>query len=401
VPAEARTSFPAQGGPGTQPATIECGDNEYLVGFSGRVGSWVDQLQPLCATISHDGRRGPINYDIRSAGGNGGSPAEFSCPSDSFISSTQASITRDKQVYGIDFTCYRPLDGQYLSQTHFFGGTAVLYFETMAKEACPSGEIGTGVNIRYGKHVNAFGLVCDTLVIPAPPVVASPPPPPPQEPESTSPPGATTLVFQGTWQTVNSSGQRFGMVFNMRPFTTLGAGTPIEFDGTFTSTDGARQRNGTFQARGVYPMASLNVQYVQPGIESTGTIVFVLAEDGESFTGEGLHNGTEAFVWNGARNATPPTPPAPAGAATTAETDAPTEPGSTFEENTDRPGHDYSQTVVEDAESCQAKCQSHTTCVAWTWVRPGWQGDKAQCYLKDRVPSPRPGECCTSGTVTR
>lgn len=176
IPAAARTSFPAKGGTGDHAMSIECGDGEYLVGFAGRVGSWIDRIQPLCAGISADGRRGSINYNIRTAGGRGGSPAEFSCPADSFIYATTATVRNgDQFLTKVAFDCFRPLDAQFPPSVTF-GGSSEGY--VMGKETCSAGELGTGINVRYGKDVNAFGLICDTLVIPAkaaPPPAAPPP----------------------------------------------------------------------------------------------------------------------------------------------------------------------------------------------------------------------------------
>lgn len=47
------------------------------------------------------------------------------------------------------------------------------------RQSCPVGEAGAGFQIRFGKHVNALGLICDTYTVPAPapapaPVVAAP-----------------------------------------------------------------------------------------------------------------------------------------------------------------------------------------------------------------------------------
>jgi hypothetical protein len=400
VPADARTPFKAKGGSGTA-AQIECGDGEYLVGFAGRLGSWIDQVQPLCAKVLPSGRRGPINYEFEAAGGNGGSPAELTCPADSFVSAVQPFVRNsNRDVSVLRFSCYRPLDGQYLRDDVDFGGQ-LHDGGSVGTQRCPSGEIGTGINVRSGVYVHAFGLICDTLIIPkkSPPVASSKPKPssPPESTASSGPPAMTTLGFSGTWLTVTSDNRHFTLTLKPSIGGALLQGQTIQFIGQFVNTDGARQYNGTLQGSAVYPSSTLTFTYAQPGIEAAGTGVFTLTADGQ-LMGTGLHLEEEKFAWNGGRSAAPSAPAAPGGSSSKSSSRPAT---STLEEGTDRPGDDYSQTVSDDQDACQAKCLKDRTCAAWTWVQPGVQGGDGQCYLKDRVPSPRPGDCCTSGVITR
>lgn len=48
---------------------------------------------------------------------------------------------------------------------------------------------------------------------------------------------------------------------------------------------------------------------------------------------------------------------------------------------------------------CRAACEADLRCRAWTYVRPGYQGPNARCYLKHRVRPPRRRPCCISGVV--
>jgi hypothetical protein len=68
----------------------------------------------------------------------------------------------------------------------------------------------------------------------------------------------------------------------------------------------------------------------------------------------------------------------------------------------DRFGGDYrSFETVPDPEGrvCAQACQADGRCRAWTYVRPGYIGSKARCYLKNRITPPRPAPCCMSGVV--
>jgi hypothetical protein len=68
----------------------------------------------------------------------------------------------------------------------------------------------------------------------------------------------------------------------------------------------------------------------------------------------------------------------------------------------DRPGGDYSSFETPPNPSgmdCVTSCQADTRCRAWTYVRPGYHGPAARCYLKDRITRPRTEPCCISGVV--
>jgi hypothetical protein len=405
VPANARTAYRAEGAQGDKARVVECGDEEYLVGFAGRTGSWMDQLQPICAKVLPDGSRDSLVFK-KASGGKGGSPVEFSCPADSWVASTKMTMFKGQGRYvaDIDFTCYRPRDGQYLPNTVRFGagtGLAPLFIHS-----CPSGEIGTGVSLRYGVHVNAFGLICDTLFVPkgAPPVAsAKPKPAPSTSTASSGPPAMTTLSFTGAWKVVTSEGRQYTLVLNPVLTGTLIPGQQIPFTGQFISTDGARQFNGSLQGASTYPSPMLNFNYGQPGLEAGGTGYFTINSDGQ-LIGTVVHMGKDQVAWVGGRNSTPPTPAAPKPKASSSSSSSETSAApatSTLEEQTDRPGGDYSQTVSDDPVKCRSKCLKDKSCSAWTWVQEGVQGDKGQCYLKDSVPSARPGDCCTSGVITR
>jgi hypothetical protein len=68
----------------------------------------------------------------------------------------------------------------------------------------------------------------------------------------------------------------------------------------------------------------------------------------------------------------------------------------------DRSGGDYrSLDVAASAtgETCKDVCDGESQCRAWTYVRPGYVGAEARCYLKDRLMPPRHRPCCISGVV--
>lgn len=74
-------------------------------------------------------------------------------------------------------------------------------------------------------------------------------------------------------------------------------------------------------------------------------------------------------------------------------------PASSWENNTDRAGGDYSNFNLSSPhpENCRTACNSDVHCRAWTYVKPGVQGPQARCWLKNHVPAPHHDTCCVSG----
>lgn len=71
----------------------------------------------------------------------------------------------------------------------------------------------------------------------------------------------------------------------------------------------------------------------------------------------------------------------------------------TFEHGVDRAGGDYQNFELPEPrpELCRDACKNDGRCRAYTYVKPGVQGSKARCYLKQTVPQPNPNPCCVSG----
>jgi hypothetical protein len=68
----------------------------------------------------------------------------------------------------------------------------------------------------------------------------------------------------------------------------------------------------------------------------------------------------------------------------------------------DRYGGDYRNLELppdSTGAACQAACEGENRCRAWTYVRPGYGGSTARCYLKNQIKPPRRRPCCISGVV--
>jgi hypothetical protein len=75
---------------------------------------------------------------------------------------------------------------------------------------------------------------------------------------------------------------------------------------------------------------------------------------------------------------------------------------SAIEMSIDRPGGDYKNFTLPsspDGEACKAACEGDDKCRAWTYVRPGYAGSTARCFLKDQIKPPRRSPGRISGVV--
>ena len=75
--------------------------------------------------------------------------------------------------------------------------------------------------------------------------------------------------------------------------------------------------------------------------------------------------------------------------------------GEGMEDGIDRPGSDFRSLDLATADPalCQAECAGENRCIAWTFVKPGIQGEQARCWLKTPAPQAVENDCCISGVI--
>ncbi|WP_083519363.1 PAN domain-containing protein [Bradyrhizobium jicamae] len=72
--------------------------------------------------------------------------------------------------------------------------------------------------------------------------------------------------------------------------------------------------------------------------------------------------------------------------------------GDVSRPNTDRPGNDFRNIALRgNAQDCRNLCLKAPACRAWTFVKPGFHGPSARCFLKNPTPPAFANACCTSG----
>jgi len=76
--------------------------------------------------------------------------------------------------------------------------------------------------------------------------------------------------------------------------------------------------------------------------------------------------------------------------------------GGPIEFSIDRIGGDYRHFDLPSdptGKSCQIACEAEEGCRAWTYLRAGYGGPNATCYLKNHILRPQRRPCCISGVV--
>ena len=87
-------------------------------------------------------------------------------------------------------------------------------------------------------------------------------------------------------------------------------------------------------------------------------------------------------------NPPPAQPAAPRAGSPPARPPASAESG--IQTGIDMPGKDYRNVALNDngnaPAACESLCAQEAQCKAWSWVKPGIQGPKAMCWLKNEIP---------------
>jgi hypothetical protein len=162
------TIFDARSG-GTGDYTVQAlcrpRESDYLVGFAFRWGEWMDQIQPICAPLESAIQFGGKRH-LKPRGGNGGAPSEHYCADDEVITAIKAFVQYPRKVVnGLNFVC----SSIKTWATHTIGlGINWIAHDTIADyyNECPRGEVASGIQVSYGKYVNAIGFICDKFRVP-------------------------------------------------------------------------------------------------------------------------------------------------------------------------------------------------------------------------------------------
>ena len=169
TPSHAAHDLPMLGGSGNAAARAICPPGQKLAGFSGRAGVWVDQIQMVCAAPGGQPVATGMGY-----GGPGGGATEGFCPRNWDMTHGRLNMTTgNRQVAAIELECRSRATGETMNMS--FGNSAYRSrcpgigvgncpIDPAMFQNCPADEIPLGFNVRYGKDVNAIGLICGRTV---------------------------------------------------------------------------------------------------------------------------------------------------------------------------------------------------------------------------------------------
>jgi hypothetical protein len=135
-------------------ATDECPAGSYLTGLVGNVGSWIDQISVVCSKLKPDGTLGG-GKSLPSRGGTGGGFKQASCgPNEA---ATGFDIGRDAnynlthlKLLCINLGTSARHDVYFVNRGYFRHGW----------QGCGSGELASGLVVKFGQYVYGLGLIC-------------------------------------------------------------------------------------------------------------------------------------------------------------------------------------------------------------------------------------------------
>ena len=240
---------------------LRCDGDRYVVGLAGRIGSNLDRIQLLCAKIGSDGVALPSDTTSVDVGGLGGGPSTRNCfAQGTYGTGISISLTEDKrQVEIMTVYCGGP-NGQKSAFSYGSGGRFA--GDKWDRDfPCPAGMGLTGMIVRYGKHINALGPICNKIVLqPATGTTTTPTGPARTgrvvqygAPKGgTSTPRPTAPSFVGSYSLSSRSGRKLTLVVNQGDgndvFGTLSSADTL-FNGAFTGTVETGGRKFTFTYR--------------------------------------------------------------------------------------------------------------------------------------------------------
>lgn len=191
----ARTVFDVYGAKGAAGATDECmAPTSVFVGVVGNSGLWIDQITVVCGTLHPDGSV-TGSKSLPSRGGPGGAFYNKSptlCSKDEAVTSLEINRTKSYQIANIKLVCKNLKTG--FSHRLFLRGS--ISYVPGPTHNCKTGEVGTGMVIRFGKDVNGLALICNDYTITAttPTPTTTPTPAPTSTPPTPLPLALVTVV---------------------------------------------------------------------------------------------------------------------------------------------------------------------------------------------------------------
>ena len=161
VNAEDVEEFRVLGGAGDITNASMCKTGHYIVGFKGRTGAWIDQIRIRCAPLLDGGGVGSSKAEGGAGGNGGGDDPGEKCGKGNIVNRIKFYLTKEnRQVEYIEFWCIDPDDRSEEGVRHGFGNPHGNRAGQRATQPCSEGFAASGLNHRWGAHLNAIGLIC-------------------------------------------------------------------------------------------------------------------------------------------------------------------------------------------------------------------------------------------------
>ena len=154
----AAKDFPPFGGRGDIQSKEYCKTGTFLIGLKVRSGLWVDQIQMICAPLDSNGSTSGERYlgPVRGGEGGGG-PVETTCgPGEIIVGVGLAMTPENRQVRMFRFNCA----SMRIAGHHDIDLGNTTHGAPTVRQDCPHDQAVIGMQIHFGKHVNAIGLMC-------------------------------------------------------------------------------------------------------------------------------------------------------------------------------------------------------------------------------------------------
>jgi len=168
---------PFSAAPQTAAKTIECRPGEYAIGLTGRTGSWIDAVGPVCARWNERTFQPSSGRAVRASGGSGGRAQQRACPVGSAIGGWKVeSISKGELHFAdaISIDCQTLAPPNDVTSTGLrFGGDGQLPWSKRPphERSCPAGKLVTAIHVRTspdGRSVTDVEMRCgDAPYIPS------------------------------------------------------------------------------------------------------------------------------------------------------------------------------------------------------------------------------------------
>jgi YVTN family beta-propeller protein len=304
---------PTIGGLGSMRYGLACNANETLVGVTGRSGTLIDQISPLCVRLDSTGHWIGSPVARGSAGGNGGSAFTRTCARDWAVTGFRGRGSQyldqlDIECKALTSTGKVTGAGTFLGPNGGSGGTA------QGPYGCGTGNPAFSIHGTAGTFVDGFGIQCRQGVLNSAPSVVNPG-------DQTGVVG-TPVNLQISASDVNGDTLSYsatGLPAGLGINTTTGAitGTPTTaavYNVTVTVSDGSASANAPFQ----WTIEAANVapSIVNPGNQQTvagsavdlGISASDTNGDALTFSATGLPDGLAINATTGRITGVPTTP---------------------------------------------------------------------------------------------